>query len=123
MVLHEGVYFYIYVLYSRQKTIKKSECLQRYPIKEFATSLRLHCAYLQYLFMVNEYEYLFAAVLRIRIRMFLGLPDPDPFNQRYGPGSGSFYNQAKIVRKTFFCIYFFGGLEFVGHSFTYVARL
>jgi hypothetical protein len=35
-----------------------------------------------------------------RIRMFLGLldPDPDPCSQRYG--SGSFYHQSKIVRKT-----------------------
>jgi hypothetical protein len=29
--------------------------------------------------------------------MFLGLLDP--FNQRYGFGSGSFYHQAKIVKK------------------------
>jgi hypothetical protein len=36
------------------------------------------------------------AVLRIRIRMFLGLTDPDPLIKR----SGSFYHQAKIVRKT-----------------------
>jgi hypothetical protein len=39
-----------------------------------------------------------------RIRMFLGLidPDPDPLvrAQRYVSGSGSFYHQAKIVRKT-----------------------
>ncbi len=36
-----------------------------------------------------------------RIRMFLGLPDPDPdplVQDTYG--SGSFYHQAKIVRKT-----------------------
>jgi hypothetical protein len=41
-------------------------------------------------------------VLRIRIRIFLGLldPDVDPFSQRYGSGSGSFYHQAKLVRKT-----------------------
>jgi hypothetical protein len=62
--------------------------------------------------------------IRIRIRMFLGLLDPDPLvrgsvadpdpnpdphvveppgsgsiNQRYG--SGSFYHQSKLVRKTF----------------------
>ncbi len=38
-------------------------------------------------------------VLRSRIRMFLGLPDPDPLvRSRYG--SGSFFHQAKIVRKT-----------------------
>jgi hypothetical protein len=41
-------------------------------------------------------------VLRIRIRMFLSLldPDSDPLvGTRYG--SGSFYNQTKIVKKTF----------------------
>jgi hypothetical protein len=34
--------------------------------------------------------------------MFLGLPGPGfgSVSQRYGAGSGSFYNQAKIVRKT-----------------------
>ncbi len=51
------------------------------------------------------------AALRIRrIHMFLGLLDPDPYifgpsgsgsiSRRYGFGSGSFYNQAKIVRTT-----------------------
>ncbi len=36
------------------------------------------------------------------IRMFLGLLDPDPLvkRTRSGSGSGSFYRQAKIVRKT-----------------------
>jgi hypothetical protein len=42
------------------------------------------------------------AVLRIRIRLFLSLPDP--FSTGYGSGSvsgsGSFYHQAKVVRKT-----------------------
>ncbi len=37
-------------------------------------------------------------VLRIRIRMFLGPPGSGSICQRYG--SGSFYHQAKIVRKT-----------------------
>jgi hypothetical protein len=34
--------------------------------------------------------------------MFLGLPDPDPLvrGMDLDPGSGSFYQQAKIVRKT-----------------------
>jgi hypothetical protein len=38
-----------------------------------------------------------------RIRMFFGLPDPGSISTRYGSGSGagSFYHQAKIVRKTF----------------------
>ncbi len=41
-------------------------------------------------------------LIRIRrIRMFLGLPDPDPDPLVQGTyGSGSFYHQAKIVRKT-----------------------
>ncbi len=42
--------------------------------------------------------------LLIRIRricMFLGLPDPDPDPLVQGTyGSGSFYHEAKIVRKT-----------------------
>jgi serine/threonine protein kinase len=48
----------------------------------------------------------FFPVLRIRIRIhvFLGLLDPDPDLVRGmdpdGSGSGSFYHQAKIVRKT-----------------------
>ncbi len=81
----------------------KISVLKSYSIKEFATALCLQCAYLlnRHIYeWVYEYEYLLAAVLRIRIRMFLGLPDPDPFKQRYGPGSRSFYNQTKIVRKT-----------------------
>jgi hypothetical protein len=44
------------------------------------------------------------SVLRIRIRrihMFLGLLNPDLLvRDRYESGSGSFYHQAKIVRKT-----------------------
>jgi hypothetical protein len=41
-------------------------------------------------------------MLRIRIRMFLGLLDlyPDPLVAGVGSGSGSFYHQAKIERKT-----------------------
>jgi hypothetical protein len=39
-------------------------------------------------------------VLRIRIRMLLCLLDPDPLVQRHGSGSGSFYHQAKKIRKT-----------------------
>jgi hypothetical protein len=38
-----------------------------------------------------------------RIRMFSGLPDPDPLvpgTYGSGSGSGSFYHQDKIVRKT-----------------------
>jgi hypothetical protein len=31
--------------------------------------------------------------------MFLGLPDPDPLVRGMGSGSGSFYHQAKIVKK------------------------
>jgi hypothetical protein len=47
----------------------------------------------------------FQAVFRIRIHrihMFLGLPDPDPSVRGMDPdpGSGSFYHQAKKVRKT-----------------------
>jgi hypothetical protein len=42
----------------------------------------------------------FSAVLRIRILVFLGLldPDPDPLVER--DRSGSFYHQAKILRKS-----------------------
>jgi hypothetical protein len=40
--------------------------------------------------------------IRIRIRMFLGIldPDPDPLVRGTKSGSGSFYHQAKRVRKT-----------------------
>jgi hypothetical protein len=31
--------------------------------------------------------------------MFLGLPDPGSISTTYGSDSGSFYNQAKIVRR------------------------
>jgi hypothetical protein len=41
-------------------------------------------------------------VLRIRIRMYFRPPGPGSISKRYRSctGSGSFYNQAKIVRKT-----------------------
>ena len=41
------------------------------------------------------------------IHKLLGLPDPDPVSQRYGSGigSGSCYNQQKIVRKTFILLF------------------
>ncbi len=39
-----------------------------------------------------------------RIRTYvIGPPGSGPVSQRYGSGSGSFYHQAKIVRKTSFC--------------------
>jgi hypothetical protein len=39
-----------------------------------------------------------------RIRMFLGLldPDPDPLVRGMDPDPGSFYNEARIVRKTLY---------------------
>jgi hypothetical protein len=53
-------------------------------------------------FRSDEVSVYFGAVFRIRIEilihrihMFLGI------SQRYGSGSGSLYQQAKIVRKTF----------------------
>jgi hypothetical protein len=48
----------------------------------------------------NEFLFVNLPVPVLRIHMFLGLLDPDPLVKRYGSGSGFFYHQAKIVRKT-----------------------
>jgi hypothetical protein len=49
---------------------------------------------------VSVYDFLlFLAVLGIRIYVF-GPPGYGYVSTRYGCGSGSFYHQAKIVRKT-----------------------
>jgi hypothetical protein len=45
------------------------------------------------------FSFLVVPVFGIRIHMFLGLQDPDPLVRGYGSGSGSFYHQAKIVKK------------------------
>ncbi len=50
---------------------------------------------------VRTRNFLLVSVLRIRIRMFFSLLDPDPLVKRYRYGSGSFYHEATIIRKTF----------------------
>jgi hypothetical protein len=56
-----------------------------------------------YRYRVGRYR-IFQPVLRIRIRRIyryvFGSPGFGSISQRYGSGSGSFYHQAKIVRKT-----------------------
>jgi hypothetical protein len=53
-------------------------------------------------FNLELYRYLYFSILetvfRVRIRLVFGPPGSGSTSQRYG--SGSFYHQAKIVRKT-----------------------
>jgi hypothetical protein len=58
-------------------------------------------AYWVILFACSVVDPVFRIWIRIhRIHMFLGLPDPDPGSTSQSYESGSFYHQAKTVRKT-----------------------